>query len=89
MYCEDVDLCTRLRLLGYRIIQDRSVQVTHDAQGGETGRPPYRRKSRHPSGVGGSGASAARRLHQQREDGPLGEREDGAGRDPEDQGRGR
>lgn len=32
MYCEDVDLCTRLRLLGYRIVQDRSVRVVHDAR---------------------------------------------------------
>jgi hypothetical protein len=32
MYCEDVDLCTRLRLLGYRIVQDRSVRVEHDAR---------------------------------------------------------
>lgn len=32
MYCEDVDLCARLRLLGYRIVQDRSVRVVHDAQ---------------------------------------------------------
>jgi GT2 family glycosyltransferase len=32
MYCEDVELCTRLRLLGYRIVQDRSVRVVHDAR---------------------------------------------------------
>jgi len=32
MYCEDVELCTRIRLLGYRIVQDRSVRVVHDAR---------------------------------------------------------
>jgi hypothetical protein len=32
MYCEDVEFCTRLRLLGYRIVQDRSVRVVHDAR---------------------------------------------------------
>jgi hypothetical protein len=32
MYSEDVDLCTRLRLLGYRIVLDRSVRVVHDAR---------------------------------------------------------
>jgi GT2 family glycosyltransferase len=32
MYSEDVDLRTRLRLLGYRIVQDRSVRVEHDAR---------------------------------------------------------
>ena len=32
LYYEDVDLCKRLHLSGYEIIQDRSAEVTHDAR---------------------------------------------------------
>lgn len=32
LYYEDVDLCWRLRRAGYRIVQDRSVSVMHDAR---------------------------------------------------------
>lgn len=32
LYYEDVDLCWRLRRAGYQIVQDRTVEVTHDAR---------------------------------------------------------
>lgn len=32
MYCEDVDLCARLRLAGWALQQVRSVSVVHDAR---------------------------------------------------------
>jgi len=32
LYCEDADLCTRLRLSGYDVVLDPSVRVIHDAR---------------------------------------------------------
>ncbi|MBK9197576.1 glycosyltransferase [Candidatus Skiveiella danica] len=32
MYCEDVDICLRLQLLGYRLLPVVSVKVEHEAQ---------------------------------------------------------
>lgn len=32
LYYEDVDLCKRLRIDGYKILQDRGVEVTHNAR---------------------------------------------------------
>jgi N-acetylglucosaminyl-diphospho-decaprenol L-rhamnosyltransferase len=32
LYYEDVDLCKRLRIGGYKILQDRGVEVTHHAR---------------------------------------------------------
>jgi GT2 family glycosyltransferase len=31
MYCEDVDLCLRLQLAGYRLVEAPQARVVHDA----------------------------------------------------------
>jgi GT2 family glycosyltransferase len=41
LYCEDYDLCARLRLAGYGIVQDRRTTVIHSA------RRDSRRSARH------------------------------------------
>jgi len=32
LYCEDADLCTRIKLAGYDVVLDPSVKVVHDAR---------------------------------------------------------
>ena len=32
LYCEDMDICVRLQLAGYRIEYERDIEVIHDAQ---------------------------------------------------------
>ena len=41
MYYEDVDLCARLRLAGYRIVLDPGVQAVHEARHDSHRRPRY------------------------------------------------
>lgn len=32
LYCEDMDLCLRIRLSGFRVVQDTGVRVVHEAR---------------------------------------------------------
>ena len=50
MYVEDVDLCWRLRRLGWRVAYEPSGTVTH-VQGASTERHPYRMIVRHHRSV--------------------------------------
>lgn len=41
LYCEDADICTRIRLSGYDVVLDPSVRVVHDARRNSHSDPKY------------------------------------------------